>query len=65
MIEVGGGGSFIVLPLDEKGRVPHSISKVSDPCIRMCVTTFEHECKVLELKYSNWHIDFSKENLWM
>ena len=30
VIEVGGGGSFIVLPLDEKGRVPHSISKVSE-----------------------------------
>ena len=29
VVEVGGGGSFLVLPLDEKGRIPHAVSKVS------------------------------------
>ena len=29
VVEVGGGGSFLVLPLDENGRIPHTISKVS------------------------------------
>ena len=28
VIEVGGGGSFIVLPLNETGRVGHHVSKV-------------------------------------
>ena len=28
MIEVGGGGSFIVLPLDDTGRIGHHVSKV-------------------------------------
>lgn len=28
VIEVGGGGSFIVLPLDDTGRVGHHVSKV-------------------------------------
>ena len=60
VIEVGGGGSFIVVPLDEKGRVPHSISKVSELCMKVCVTSYEHDCKSMELKYSNWHIDLSK-----
>ncbi len=29
VVEVGGGGSFLVLPLDQVGRVSHSLSKVS------------------------------------
>ena len=28
VVEVGGGGSFLVLPLDQSGRVPHAASKV-------------------------------------
>ena len=32
VIEVGGGGSFIVLPLNETGRVGHHVSKVSKHC---------------------------------
>ena len=28
VIEVGGGGSFIVLPLDDTGRIGHQVSKV-------------------------------------
>ena len=28
VVEVGGGGSFIVLPLDNTGRVNHNIYKV-------------------------------------
>ena len=28
VVEVGGGGSFIVLPLNETGRVGHHASKV-------------------------------------
>ena len=29
VIEVGGGGSFLVLPLDATGRVAHHVSKVA------------------------------------
>ena len=29
VVEVGGGGSFIVLPLDKTGRVDHCAAKVS------------------------------------
>lgn len=29
VIEVGGGGSFIVVPINETGRVGHHVSKVS------------------------------------
>ena len=29
MVEVGGGGSFIVLPVDNTGRVNHNTYKVS------------------------------------
>ena len=28
VVEVGGGGSFIVIPLDKAGRVDHTASKV-------------------------------------
>lgn len=28
VVEVGGGGSFIVVPLDKAGRVDHTVSKV-------------------------------------
>ena len=28
VVEVGGGGSFLVLPLDQKGRITHAVSKV-------------------------------------
>ena len=28
VVEVGGGGSFLVLPLDQKVRITHAVSKV-------------------------------------
>jgi coronin-2 len=28
VVEVGGGGSFIVIPLDKAGRIDHTASKV-------------------------------------
>ncbi len=31
VVEVGGGGSFLVLPLDNTGRLTHSVSKVTFP----------------------------------
>jgi len=41
VVEVGGGGSFLVLPLDEKGRIPHAVSKVSG-----------HSRPVLDIKWN-------------
>lgn len=30
VVEVGGGGSFLVLPLDQTGRLSHAVSKVNE-----------------------------------
>lgn len=30
VVEVGGGGSFLVWPLDQTGRIAHAVSKVRD-----------------------------------
>lgn len=41
VVEVGGGGSFLVLPLDQKGRITHAVSKVSG-----------HSRQVLDIKWN-------------
>jgi len=41
VVEVGGGGSFLVLPLDQTGRIPHAASKVSG-----------HSRPVLDIKWN-------------
>jgi len=41
VVEVGGGGSFLVLPLDQTGRIPHAASKISG-----------HSRPVLDIKWN-------------
>ena len=46
VVEVGGGGSFLVLPLDQTGRIPHAASKV-----RNILLTFQNIRWTLLISY--------------
>ena len=55
VVEVGGGGSFLVLPLDQTGRIPHAASKVRNILVRLLLIRlnllfdrFANDCQILE-----------------
>ena len=51
VIEVGGGGSFIVVPINETGRVGHHVSKVYFCSLKYLISDFylNHFCSTLKL----------------
>ena len=68
VVEVGGGGSFLVLPLDQKGRITHAVSKVrmNVNIWRRSWSSLDELCRVsCQVSTNNSHRDNNNtEKLW-
>ena len=68
VVEVGGGGSFLVLPLDQKGRITHAVSKVrmNVNVWRRSWSSLDELCRVsCQVSTNNSHRDNNrKTHIW-